>query len=92
MPNQSVGAAGEVREQGVRKQGGEDTDGDGELLERGQASADVARRDLGDVGRGDHEARPMPRPPTTRQKIRSHTLKAKPVPMELTEQQLHRSS
>ena len=53
-PQVLVGAAGEVGEHGVGEQRGEDTGGDGELLQRGQPAAHVARRDLRDVGRGDH--------------------------------------
>ncbi len=53
-PERLVRAARGVGKDGVGEQGGEDTGGDGQLLQRREPAADVPRRDLGDVGRRDH--------------------------------------
>ena len=61
-PNQSVSDAPPAArlQQLVGQQGGEDTEGDGELLERAQPAAHGGRGDLGDVrgrdDRGDADA------------------------------------
>ena len=54
QPQLVRGAAGARGEDLVGQQGGEDTDGDRELLQRPQPPAHGGGRDLRDVGGGDH--------------------------------------